>query len=89
MDILESTDKDGNIITSEHIRMRGIPTPCITYYAKQNNITALDVYKKLYNNEEIIFDLTNDGNKFVCRTIREYTVSNVSEITRTAKFIQK
>ena len=35
IDILESTDKDGNIINSEHIRMRGIPTPCIKYRAKQ------------------------------------------------------
>ena len=76
------------MITSEHIRMRGIPTPCITYYAKQNNITVLDVYKKLYNNEEIIFDLTNDGNKFVCRNNKDHTVSNVSEFTRTAKFIR-
>ena len=89
IDILEAIDKDGNIINSEHIRMRGIPTPCITYYAKQNNITVLDVYKKLYNNEVIKFDLTNDGNKFVCRNNRDYTVSNVSEFTRTAKFIRK
>ena len=87
IDILESTDKDGNIINSEHIRMRGIPTPCITYYAKQNNITVLDVYKKLYNGEVIKFDLTHDGNKFVCRNNRVYTVSNVSEFTRTAKLI--
>ena len=69
--------------------MRGIPTPCITYYAKQKKITVLDVYKKLYNNEIIKFDLTNDGNKFACRNNRDYTVSNVSEFTRTAKFIRK
>ena len=69
--------------------MRGIPTPCITYYAKQNNITVLDVYKKLYNNEIIKFDLTNDGNKFVCRSNRDYTVSNVSEFTKKTKFIGK
>ena len=68
--------------------MRGIPTPCITYDAKQNNITVLDVYKKLYNNEVIKFDLTNDGNKFVCRNNRDYTVSNVSEFTRTARMIK-
>ena len=45
IDILESTDKHGNIINSEHIRMRGIPTSCIQYYAKQNNITVLDYIK--------------------------------------------
>ena len=43
IDILESTDKQGNIINSEHIKMRGIPTSCIQYHAKQNNITILDI----------------------------------------------
>ena len=32
-DILESTDKDGKTINSEHIRMKGIPTSCIKYCA--------------------------------------------------------
>ena len=32
-DILQSTNKEGNTINSEHIRMKGIPTPCIKYYA--------------------------------------------------------
>ena len=56
IDILESTDKDGNIINSEHIRMRGIPTPCIKYYAKQNKKSVLDVYKDLYTSKtDILF----------------------------------
>ena len=42
--ILESTDKDGKTINSEHIRMKGIPTPCINYYAQKKCITVLDVY---------------------------------------------
>ena len=33
IDILESTDKDGKTINSEHIGMKGIPAPCIKYYA--------------------------------------------------------
>ena len=32
---LGSKDKHGHTISSEHIRVRGIPTPCITYKAKQ------------------------------------------------------
>ena len=36
VDILEPTDKDGKTINSEHIRMKGIPTPCIKYYAEQH-----------------------------------------------------
>ena len=70
-----------------HLR-RGIPTSCIQYYAKQNNITVLYIYIyiKLYNGEIIKFDLTNDGHKFVCKNNKDYTVSNVSEFTRTTKF---
>ena len=46
IDILESTGKDGKTINSEHIRMKGIPTSCIEYYAEQN-INVLDVYKNV------------------------------------------
>ena len=67
IDILESTDKHGKTIHSEHIKMKGIPTPCIKYYAEQHNLTVLDLYKQLYDNTTIKFDLTNDGNKFVCK----------------------
>ena len=87
IDILESTDKYGNTINSEHIRMKGIPTPCIKYYAEQNNINVLDVYKSLYNNEPITFDLTNDGNKFVCRNNKGYTISNVSDLPRKCQYM--
>ena len=34
-DKLESKDKNGNTISSDHISMRGIRTPCIKYKAKQ------------------------------------------------------
>jgi len=88
IDILESTDKYGNKINSEHIRMKGIPTPCIKYYAEQNNINVLDVYKNLYNNEHVTFDLTNDGNKFVCRNNKDYSISNVSDFTRKCQYIR-
>ena len=32
---LESTDKNGDIINDEHIRMKAIPTQCIRYTAKK------------------------------------------------------
>ena len=47
IDILESTDKDGKTISSEHVGMTGIPTSCIKYYAEQHNISILDAYKQL------------------------------------------
>ena len=57
IDILESTDKDGKTINSEHIIMKGIPTPCIKYYAQKKGMTVLDVFKKLFKNKAIKFDL--------------------------------
>ena len=62
--------------------MKGIPTPCTKYYAEQHNITGLYIYEKLYNNEVIKFDLTNDVNKFVCRNNKDHTISNVTGFTR-------
>ena len=56
LDILEPTDKDGKTINSEHIRLKGIPTPCIKYYAERNNMTVLDVYTKLFGNKINKFD---------------------------------
>ena len=88
IDILESTDKGGKAINSEHIRMKCIPAPCIEYYAGQHGLTVLDVYTKLFNNETIKFDLTNDNTKFVCRNNKDYTISNVSDFTRKCQYIR-
>ena len=82
--MLESTDKYGNTINSEHIRCRGIPTSCIEYKASQDNMTVLDIYQNLYTGEVVEFDLINDLTKFVCTNSRDHTVSNVSKFTRTA-----
>ena len=45
--------------------MRGIPTSCIKYEADKNDITVLDIYKRLYEGKLFKFDLTNQGTKFV------------------------
>ena len=63
LDILESVDKDGNVINSNHIRMKSIPTSCIKYTSKELNLQPLDLYKQLYDNKKIDFDLTENGNK--------------------------
>ena len=88
IDMLEPTDKDCNPINSEHIRMKGIPAPCIKYYAKQNNISVLYVFKQLFKNKCIKFDSTNDGNKFACRNNNDYTIPNVTYFTRTCQHIR-
>ena len=86
--ILESTGKHGKTINSEHIRMKGIPTSCIQCYAEQQIISVLYMYNKLYDNEVIKFDLTNDGNQFVCRNNKDHTISNVSDFTRKCQYIR-
>ena len=68
--------------------MKGIPSPCIKYYAEQHNIGGLAIYKQLFDNKTIKLDLTNDGNKFVCKNNKDYTVSNVSDFTRTCQYIR-
>ena len=88
IDILEPTDKGGMVIHSEHIRMKGIPTPCIKHYAEQHNLSVLDLFKQLYGNKTIKFDLTHGGNKFVCRNNKDHTISNVSDSTRECKHIR-
>ena len=88
IDILEPTDKDGKTMNSEHIRMKGIPTPCFKYYAGQHNITVLDICKKLYNNEAIKFDFTHDGNKFACINNKDHTISIVTDFTRRCQYIR-
>ena len=85
---LEPTDKDGMTIIPEHVRMKGTPTPCTKYYAEQHHMSVLDLFKQLYGNKAIKFDLTNDGNKFVCRNNKDHTISNVSDFTRKCQYIR-
>ena len=66
--------------------MRGIPTSCIKYRADQNNMTVVDLAKRLYEGEEIEFDLTSKGTQFVCKNNKDHSVSNVGKLTRTTKF---
>ena len=68
--------------------MKGLPTPCITYNVEQHNMSVLDVFKQLYYNTTIRFDLTNDGNTFVCRNNKYHTLSNVSDFTRKCQYIR-
>ena len=50
--------------------------------------TVLDIYRRLYEGEPFKFDLTNQGTKFVCKNNKDHTISNVTDFTRTTKFIR-
>ena len=43
--MLESYNKDNNIINDEHIEMRSIPTACVKYYAQQETTAVLNICK--------------------------------------------
>ena len=68
--------------------MKGIPNSCIQYYAEQHNISFLGLLQQLYDNGTIKFELTNDGNKFVCRNNKDHTISNVTDFTRKCPYIR-
>ena len=61
LDVLESLDHDGTVINSNH-RMKSVPTSCIKHTVKEMNLQPLELYKQLFENKKIDFDLTEGGN---------------------------
>ena len=48
-----------------HIRGKGLSKDCVVFRAKELGITILELYERLYNGEQIEFDLCcNDAVKF-------------------------
>jgi hypothetical protein len=64
-------DKKGK---TEKYRMKGIPASTIKFYAKQNKITAEEIFKKLYEGDAITFDLCEVVNK----TPTKFRVDNMT-----------
>ena len=69
-DHLEPTSKEGKRTDGDLSGMKGIPTSCIEYYAKVNNISVLDLYSQLCDGVPIEVDLAKDNNKCVLETIK-------------------
>ena len=59
--------------------MKGIPTSCIAYYAKSNNISVLEIYSQLFDGKSIEFDLANNNNTCVFRNNKDHTISSLYE----------
>jgi hypothetical protein len=76
-----------NIKTNEtgyHIRLKGIPSQVIINYCDKKKINIIDLYKKLYNGESIIFDL-NDG-RINFKKDKNYNYSNNTNLNKIIKF---
>ena len=91
LEYVDDNDKSHKV-HDEHVRMNGFPTSCTEYYAKENKMSVLDVYKALYDNKYINIDLTNQNTKRVFRNTPEYNVKSLlygdKGTTRTCQFIR-
>lgn len=87
IDELQGTNKNGDIETGYHIRMKGIPNKCLLYACKKNGFkTPFDLYQALYNGDKIEIDLTNDGEKANFKFNKDYSCETLSIFKRTIKF---
>ena len=80
LDIL--VDEEGN--EGYHIRMKGVPKQCIINKAKRMNITIEQLYERLYNGEEIAFDLTDGSNCF--KKTKSFNQITLPQFIRKVKF---
>ena len=95
-DKLEGILENNEIITDDHIRMKGIPKKSIILYGKENNKSISDIYNKLYDDNELWkfqdnenidkFDLICGGDLVKFKYNKDMSVSTVSEFKRTVKF---
>ena len=67
-----------------HIRLKGVPKQCILNKCKRLNITVEELYEKLYNGEEIIFNILDGANGF--RKSKMYQQINLPQFCRKVKF---
>jgi hypothetical protein len=86
IDVLVGTDKTGVKYENYHIRMKGVSGKAINYYADKNDINVLEIYKQLYNGEEVEFDLTAGGNVPCFEFNKNYEIKTKTEFNRRVKF---
>lgn len=87
IDELKGTNKDGIEQTGFHIRMKGIPSSCITWTAQRlgyNNV--FELYEDLYKGKTIEFDLTQQHTKDNFKFNTNGTVITLDEFKRRIRF---
>ena len=80
LDIL--VDEKGN--EGYHVRLKGIPKQCILNKCKRLGITLEELYERLYDGEEMKFNLLDGSNCF--KKSKSYQQINLPVFTRTVKF---
>lgn len=86
IDMLVGLDENGNEIRGEHLRMKGIPNSSIYYTAERLGCSVYNIYEKLYEGEEINFDLLEGGNKVQFEFNKNMSVFISQDFKRTIKF---
>ena len=79
VDMLKNEKDESGI----HYRMKGVNLDCVKLYSEENNCEIYDIYKKLYNDEEITFDLLKAKPCFKMND--NQTVTNLLNFDRTIK----
>jgi hypothetical protein len=78
LDVLQG--EDGTI--DYHIRMKGVSSAAIYYYAEQNNTGLEEIYSRLYNGEKIEFDLCCGGDACAFEFHKNMTISSRERFVR-------
>lgn len=79
VDMLKNEKDESGI----HYRMKGVNLDCVKLYSEENNLSIFDIYNKLYNDEEITFDLLKAKPCFKMND--NQTVTNLLNFDRTIK----
>ena len=83
VDMLKNEKDESGI----HYRMKGVNLDCVKLYSEENNLSIFDIYNKLYNGDEITFDLLKAKPCFKMND--NQTVTNLLNFDRTIKATAK
>ena len=89
IDKLESVDKNNDVITGDHIRLKSVPTSCINHTSKNMEMSPMDIYKHLYGDGKCVqFDLTENAKNCWFKYEKDMSVRSYeeNEFTRTITF---
>ena len=87
LDCLVGINKNtGKLERGHHIRLKGIPIKSIYYKCMQDGITIEYMYKRLYEGEQVEFDLLCGGNSVSFQFNKNLTISNRQKMIRKVKF---
>lgn len=84
-DLLESVNDKGEKINGSHIRLKGVGSSTVEKTAKKNNTTVNNIYEKMFNGEEISFNLA-EGKPVFKFDRKNGTVYSNNEFIRNIKF---